>query len=426
MRNVTTAGPVKPEVRVGRDEAASSTPASAPFAAMAAILFVYLAIDYIRPHDLIPPLAALRSGLILSLILIPFSLSQIRHPVFQDKGVRCYMLFVALGAFSIVYAVNTFWVYEYSKLLTQFLLTVVVPIGVLIVTMGRLRKLVALWIGVHTFLGIYAMTHGGLGPGGFLEDENDLSLALITALPYAYFLQRSPSLPRSLRLVLLAAFIIMVSGVIATMSRGGFVGLIVTTFALVMWSRNRIRNALVICVLAALVFIFLPDRYRSEMETISNVSDETRVERLISWEIGWRMFLDNPVLGVAVGNYPWRVEDYQEEGDYSRGLGGRAAHSLYFTLVPETGLVGTLLFGMIVVHIVRQQRRSVRLSRGAQPGEDAEFIEASARATIVALFGFLATSTFISVLYFPQFWYLIGFSYAVHRNAQGLAPAKPS
>jgi probable O-glycosylation ligase (exosortase A-associated) len=426
MSNVTSTAVVKPGLRSHASRATSSEPTWAPYGAITAVLFAYLIVDYVRPHDLWPPLALARPGLLLTLILIPFSLTRFGDPVYRDKGIRCLMLFIAFGAFSVVYAFNTYWVYQYSKLMTQFFLAGVIPICVLISTMGRLRKLMALWVGVHCYLGAYGMLNGGLGPGSFLEDENDLALALNMALPYAYFLQRSPSLSKRHRLALLVAIALIVGGVIATMSRGGFIGLIVTTAAIVWCSKNRLRNALVVCALAAVFVLFTPQQYKSEVQTITNVGDETRLERLVSWELAWRMFLDNPVLGVGFGNYPWRVQEYQEEGDYSRGLGGRAAHSFYFTLWPETGLVGTLLVTMIVLHIVNRQRRALKIGREAPPGEDGEFIEACARATIVALISFLATSTFISVLYYPELWYLLGFSYAIHRNAQSLTAAKPA
>ena len=69
-------------------------------------------------------------------------------------------------------------------------------------------------------------------------------------------------------------------------------------------------------------------------------------------EIRLVLFFDNPVMGVGQGNYPWHVGEIEEEMGVqwqTRSLSGRAAHSLYFTLLPELGLIGTLIYFLIVV-----------------------------------------------------------------------------
>ena len=49
----------------------------------------------------------------------------------------------------------------------------------------------------------------------------------------------------------------------------------------------------------------------AEFETIDDPNDSTRRDRIDSWSLGWEMFLDNPVFGVGVANYGWRVAEYQ-------------------------------------------------------------------------------------------------------------------
>ena len=67
------------------------------------------------------------------------------------------------------------------------------------------------------------------------------------------------------------------------------------------------------------------------------------------------MFLDNPILGVGQGNFPYVFQKYElkvtgsNEAFYGRSVAGRQAHSIYFTMLPELGIIGTCIFiGMII------------------------------------------------------------------------------
>ena len=103
---------------------------------------------------------------------------------------------------------------------------------------------------------------------------------------------------------------------------------------------------------------------------------------------------------------------------------GRVAHSLYFTLLPETGLAGTLLFaGMLwgnykdhryIVEIERN--KSKLLNQANLTKEEVELVSAFIRKLYYlslgysgAMIAFLTTGTFISVLWYDYFWMLTSF-----------------
>ena len=60
------------------------------------------------------------------------------------------------------------------------------------------------------------------------------------------------------------------------------------------------------------------------------------------------MWKANPVFGVGQGNYNWNVHFYEDLNVTGQSSGGRAAHSLYFTLLPELGLLGVTLYVLIL------------------------------------------------------------------------------
>jgi hypothetical protein len=386
-------------------------------------LLAYLVVEFGRPQDVFPALAVTRSGAILGAILIVFSLGKLRDDVYKDKALILTLVFIALGVISFLHAWSTTYAYYAVKRLFLHIGAVVIPMCVLVGSETRLRKLIYFWIGLHVYLAVFGLLHAGRGPGGILADENDLALALASVLPFVYFLYRSRSTSKRTKLALLLAMGLIGAGMVATNSRGGFVGLAVTTAAIVWFSKYRLRSTLIVLVLGATFVVLMPSHYKSEIISITDTQDDTRNERLDSWTLAWRMFLDHPIGGVGFGNFPWTVRDYQlkdPEMRYGMPLTGRVAHSLPFTLLSETGIVGTVVVMLILVRIYRTEKSAVRLAVAHGHDPPAEFVEMCARAVIVSLLSILSCGAFISVLYYPQLWYAVGFSYVVHKQATAL------
>jgi O-antigen ligase len=150
------------------------------------------------------------------------------------------------------------------------------------------------------------------------------------------------------------------------------------------------------------------------------------------------MFLDNPIFGVGQGNFPWAIGEYMGGRTWqTKSLAGRQAHSLYFTLLPELGLVGVMIFGTMVYLNYRDTRvkDSVVLQvlqvsgrRDKANVEDSEIRRAAlyGNAILGGMIGYLATSTFISTLYYPTFWILMGLAVALRNSTQTYAASQPS
>jgi O-antigen ligase len=130
-------------------------------------------------------------------------------------------------------------------------------------------------------------------------------------------------------------------------------------------------------------------------------------------------------VGVGQGNYPWHVGKTEEEMGVQwqkRSLAGRAAHSLYFTLLPELGLVGTILFALMIAFSMKDLfyiRKLLKTHKDLYPLEESRRIYYLALALEGGLVGFLASSVFISTLYYPNFWILCGFILSLKRIVSG-------
>jgi O-antigen ligase len=147
-------------------------------------------------------------------------------------------------------------------------------------------------------------------------------------------------------------------------------------------------------------------------------SKGTGAERIYTWGIGWHMFLDNPIIGVGQGNFPWAFKEYEfkvtgsDQPFQGRSLAGRAAHSIYFTMLPELGIIGTtiifwiILAGMKDLKYLRKVSHDRMIKDRKREGAKYYYLALGLEGSLVA---YLVSGAFISILYYPSLWILLGF-----------------
>jgi O-antigen ligase len=234
---------------------------------------------------------------------------------------------------------------------------------------------------------------------------------MVTAVPFAlYFSIKDKN--KKIRMLSILSIPIFLTAIVMTSSRGGFVGFVVVCALVVFLSRRRWRNTFIAIAFAltagSLVLTFLPDGYVQDMQTITDKDEGTANLRLMHWTTGIEVFKDNPIFGVGPNNYPWtsfkyfHLSPYFKEG--ARNRSGRQAHSLYFTLIPELGLLGILLFTTMMILFYKN---TIKIRNRFRNDSQASDYFGMASALIVGMSGFLASSAFISSLYYPIIWHLL-------------------
>ena len=293
-----------------------------------------------------------------------------------------------------------------------------------------MQKLILVWLGVHGLLAVNGMLHGGRGVGGWLGDENDFAMEMNVAVPFAFFLYQGTKGQGTKLLYLLLLGIFVLSS-IATASRGGFLGLLAVGTFCWFYSPRKILALVLLVGVLLLVLVAAPQEYWDRMQTItddSTMESGTAGQRMFTWGIGWEMFLANPVFGVGQGNFPWTIGEYLGGRTWqTKSLAGRQAHSLYFTLLPELGLIGLIIFGGMVFSNWQNVRycnrfglRSTQARNQGSLSVDADLEKAAwfGNAILGALVAYLVTSTFISTLYYPTFWILTGLAVALKNTTE--------
>ena len=268
------------------------------------LLLVYLFLEYVRPAN---PLGI---PLVISLVLFTWWIT-LKEKVWAPQLV-CFYLLVAVIAAMGPFAVNNFSVWVGFQSMVAWLLCISIPMACFADSLRKIRVLVNALIALQCYLGIHALLGNGRGPGGFVGDENDVALSIITMLPLAFFSLLTARTARA-KVLYAAAVVLMLAGVIATDSRGGFLGLVATIAALLFFSPRRGVGLAIAAVLLLAGVAFVPDSYWAEMATISDDAESdvgTGAHRKRLWGVAIDMFKANPLLGVGINNFPWNVGDY--------------------------------------------------------------------------------------------------------------------
>jgi probable O-glycosylation ligase (exosortase A-associated) len=391
------------------------------------IVLLYFFVDFARPQSWFAPLGLLKPG-VIALGGGLLTLLARRELLYFPSRAKLMAAFLVLMAIGTPFATNRYWAFMATKDFALFLFGAVVPLMSFVNTYSRLQKLISIVILIHVPLALYGITHSGFGIGSFLGDENDFCLALNIIIPYVFFSFYFTKGGYRLSLLLILGLLLM--AITSTMSRGGFLGLVAVAAYCWMASSRKLLSLALIVFVSLPVLALVPQSYWDEMRTIqtSTENDDTGAQRLYYWNMGWEMFKDHPVVGVGPTNYQYNSYLYESPDQQARGLNvwGRAAHSLYFTLISELGIVGLILIVSLAVLNFRENRAVRRLYKtllasGTTPPDRLQqfyILNVLTRANDAALVAFLVTGAFLSVLYYPHFWLQIGIGVAIKRSAE--------
>lgn len=350
---------------------------------------------------------------------------------FSNKQTKLFLCYFALIVLWVPLARNT----GLSRRIFDMFLTGLVPWYLAVIhfadTPHKIQKLIRWSVALSLFKAVLGIVGGGSVAIPTLQDENDFSLFTNYLIPFAFFFAQEAETARK-RLFYYGATATFVLANMTSFSRGGFVGLCAVGAFCLSKAPNKARNLTVLACIVIILAFSAPTEYWDEIKTIgpSAASEDTGQARMDYWKAGWKMFLDNPVIGVGPLNYIVWVADYHER--QSR-MWGRVAHSLYFTLLPEMGLVGTFLFfGMLYTCVKDHKyicnlygnREAMLASLDLPPKERAQIL-ATLRfyyflslALSGAAVGYLVTGAFISVLWYPYYYMLIADWVMVSNSAR--------
>jgi O-antigen ligase len=384
------------------------------------LTLVLLFFEYFRLQS---DLVFLKHFRIPMLLIIALTFMGVTKKIWRmnEGSTKAFMMLITVGAIYIPFAVNNYYAYEMTRSLVIYFLTYM-AIKSFIDSKDRVRIFLIFWLILGMICAVKGIAGGGKIIGsGFLGDENDFALFLDMMLPIAYF-QLFTNISAQKRLFLLFSLLVLLGGIVSSFSRGGLVGLVGVVFYCWLMTPKKVFITVFGVIVFFIALNFLPQEYKDDMATIfEGTSESTAGERIYSWTCALRMFQDYPLFGVGPGNFPHRFAEYEPPEKWKgRGHGGRAAHSLYFTLIPEFGIIGVVCFFLMIYEPYRTFNRNYDLvqkdpsySELSQSIDDYRFLR---KIIYGVLFGYLFAGIFISVLYYPHFWIIAGLLNALNTN----------
>jgi O-antigen ligase len=119
------------------------------------------------------------------------------------------------------------------------------------------------------------------------------------------------------------------------------------------------------------------------------------------------MFRDHPIAGVGTENFGHRAPEYRDLSRYRESMWHRSSHSLYFTLLPEHGLVGVFIYGGMLLATLKGHRRLQRRYREQPDDETRRSAAILSGGLFAGIAASMITGVFVSVLYYPSVWVLV-------------------
>ena len=277
---------------------------------------------------------------------------------------------------------------------------------------------------------IFLLTAGGhqVSGTGSLGDNNGVAMSILMTIPLLLYCAKYTA-DNWVRLAMQITAGFGVVTVIATYSRGGFVGMLAMGLMLLKNSKYKVRAILALAIFGVVIVAALPSNYLERINTIRDASSDNSFEiRLLAWKINYMLALDHPFLGVGpYGSLIWE--------NWTSQLGQAVtflfpsplvmrtfvAHSIYFQVLGDTGFIGLFLFVALLATALLKTIQTQRLAR-REPA--LEWAGDLARATQISLVVYLVAGAALSLIYFELIYIMLAIISRTHRTARQLATAQ--
>ena len=420
---------------------------------------VFTAVLFLRPQDIFPPLGALHLAEVSALAgLTSLFMARLarRQPITRMTPEFAGVL--GFGAVLLMTAPFSIWpggaIETFQDMYAKVILVYLLAVNVLMSPkrLERLTWLLVLTLGYFGFRAVFDYARGvnlvargtrvSGSVGGILQNPNDLALNMVVFLPFAaFFAMEATSTIK--RLIAAACAAGMLGAVVASGSRGGFLGLALMLLVLTVLAARKRPGFVIVGVLVALCALpLVPANYWRRIASITDESkddvESSQARRRLIGESA-DAFMTYPLTGVGAGmfknwNPPARQQTWQE------------THNVWLQVGAELGVFGLAAFLFLVVrafYSVFQTRRllrrfrpassRIRTSRVRKPAPDpagalspreSDLLNWHSAAMAASLAGFMVCALFASVAYNWTFYYLLALAAAPREILRDRLPAR--
>lgn len=262
----------------------------------------------------------------------------------------------------------------------------------------------------------FASWGAGGAPGWFRNSgEFGIQMTIFVPIAIAFILPLRSYWGRIKRIFFYLMPITGLFSIAASSSRGAQVAIGVVGIWFIMKSRVGIKAVLGILILGWMLYTVLPPEMFDRYETMGE--DKTSLERLSHWQFGMDVIHEYPYLGIGYKNWLDYCSFINPEGlePVNRC---RLAHNTYIENASELGIpsLGIMLI-MIFIMFWMNLKTRIRAKK-----INNNFLFYIAHGLDGGLVGYLVSSFFISVLFYPFIWVHLAITVALYEVSKNIAP----
>ena len=373
-------------------------------------------IGYMNPHRLVPwsfiytaPLAA-----------IAFAVTFVAYIFYKDKPKNWFSpplaLIIIMLIWSVICTYNGIYPEFASKELLRFF-KILLGIFLTVIIIRKKEHIILLVWTIFLSIGYYGIKGGAFtlltggnylvwGPSGtFIEGNNELALALLMILPFAYFLLQQYE-NKWIKRALILSMMLIVASVLGSHSRGALLALIASGGFLWLKSKSKLAlgGVIIIGILAAVPF--MPEQWFERMETIQTYEQDTSaMGRINAWTVAVNIANDRVTAG---GFGHWGSATFALYAPFPEDV--HDAHSIYFEVLGELGYPGLLIFLLILYNIWFGAKKNVKKSiaiNNSEPESNVLWVEQLNRMLQVSLIAYMSGGAFLGLAYWDLPYHIL-------------------
>lgn len=282
--------------------------------------------------------------------------------------------------------------------------------------LNQLLWVIVLSIGFYSIKGgVFTILSGGgykvWGPvSSMIEENNALALATLMILPLMFYLYKITE-KKWIRYFLLFSMFSSLASSLGSQSRGALLATLAVAGFFWLKSSNKLITGILIVVLGATGFVFMPSSWHERMGTLQTYEeDASAMGRINAWYYSVNIANDRLTGG---GLNSWSQINFSKYAP--NPLDVHAAHSIYFGPLGDHGWPGMILFVMILIGTWRSLSKMIKKTAGVERDADINLL---ARMIQVSLVAYMTGGAFLSLAYFDLPWHLIAIVLILQRSLE--------
>ncbi len=271
------------------------------------------------------------------------------------------------------------------------------------VTVCSFLAILGYFFQIETFTLGFAAYGVERGVGGTIG-ANNMSLMCLFILPlliHWIFYARS----NIFKFIAVILVLVDLLGLVSTVSRGGFLNLLIMIIFLALEHRKRFTPRYFGILLAAIGVVFIlgilavPQSFYERQKTLlkGRQADKAISQRAAYLDVGWESFLENPILGTGTDTFKEVWVNSLTALDFSQQP--RGAHNTYMEVLVGSGIVGLLIFLCILYGAFANFSKAKKTFRKLGNAEMASIVGAY-RVSFVSLTIYLLILSYITHKFF--------------------------